>query len=927
MTEAQIIADLKSKGYTSVQAYAICKSRMKPKAQFGFGNPQMAQYQGAFGKDGIPYANADMFSTPQVQTAQYQGAFGASGIPYADPSMFTDTTQVESTSTQNTQEINKTVIDNPFGGVSLENALNYAGRGFREKDPWKAGIGTSLSLLKGSRNFLSGYGAGKVNREGYEDYIKNLNKDMTPNQAYQSGGKFKNSEVLAMNALTDNPFGNTNTEGGEFVKRTNGMVQPVIGEPHVKNGKKADGVDVKLNDGDKVLSDYIKLRPNDIKELKERYKIALKKGDTPAKALAKIETKIGLKKETEKLADSAEKLEKALKIKDPTSKELSIQTLENIIATQNEKIANLKQVSAVAFEDLFEMQEEQPKKDTSKLYDKNGKEVEDEEDDNMQMGGVYELASKFGISKERAKELVSMQMGGEQNEVPQEQIMQMVMQMLQEGASPEQVVQQLIQQGLPQDQAVQVVEMMIQQAQGQMEAPQEGMEMAQQGLTYEQIVAKNLAEGTNLNTPGLWTGQTATNFYTPYTNWENYLGRTPKDITTQEIYQKGITSDLNPQITKLIESGEMPLTNKHRELLRKSGVKNADKIIDYTTLSQEDKKKVGKDFIINGYIDNLAGHRGLAIQQGDLSQEEYAKLTGAYDKLTDKEGRQIYAKYDKDGKIQRDEKGNLTFYYPKKMGVAEKKVEPSKISENTTQIAEELDNTNQELGVENRVKRAMAFLPTDLRLPPSGVPPLLKSEVNLGRIEPIKQTVEPYLANQASQLYTAQEQLSATGLPPQIQQALQAQAFASNQMASNDAISKVEQFNAGQQFNADQFNIGQRAKEDITNEQFAQSYQDKMLGSIANTERDYRNYLIEGNLQNRASWKDIENANLLNANVENYQYTPGVGVDYIDNRAGDLSQKSALTPEQISNMSDEEYWNYVRLETARRKKKLANNQQ
>ena len=58
---------------------------------------------------------------------------------------------------------------------------------------------------------------------------------------------------------------NVNLEGNEFVMRNDGQVQPVVGDKHIENGKKADGVNAQLEDGDKVLSNYVKLKPNDIK--------------------------------------------------------------------------------------------------------------------------------------------------------------------------------------------------------------------------------------------------------------------------------------------------------------------------------------------------------------------------------------------------------------------------------------------------------------------------------------------------------------------------------------------------------------------------------------------------------------------------------------------------------------------------------------
>lgn len=56
------------------------------------------------------------------------------------------------------------------------------------------------------------------------------------------------------------------------------------------------------------------------------------------------------------------------------------------------------------------------------------------------------------------------QQGGEQAQ--QQQLMQQVAQMLQQGAQPEQVMQQLVQMGMPQEQAQQLIQMIMQQMQG-----------------------------------------------------------------------------------------------------------------------------------------------------------------------------------------------------------------------------------------------------------------------------------------------------------------------------------------------------------------------------------------------------------------------------------------------------------------------------
>ena len=142
----------------------------------------------------------------------------------------------------------------------------------------------------------------------------------------------------------------------------------------------------------------------------------------------------------------------------------------------------------------------------------------------------------------------------------------------------------------------------------------------------------------------------------------------------------------------------------------------------------------------------------------------------------------------------------------------------------------------------DRTQTVAPWLPQALRLAPSSLDPLAKEQVNLQRIEPVKLTTEPMLAEQERQRQTDVARVQATGLTPQQQEALLAQGLSSSQLASNDAIGKVEMANQQNQFQADQFNIGQTAKEDISNAEYRQDYQNKTLGSLNAYERDLRNF-------------------------------------------------------------------------------------
>lgn len=85
----------------------------------------------------------------------------------------------------------------------------------------------------------------------------------------------------------------------------------------------------------------------------------------------------------------------------------------------------------------------------------------------MQMGGVPEgapMPQEQQIPQGQPPMQQAPQQGGGGD--PMEEVIEMVMQAMQQGASPEQVVQSLVQQGIPQEQAVQVVQMVMQEMQG-----------------------------------------------------------------------------------------------------------------------------------------------------------------------------------------------------------------------------------------------------------------------------------------------------------------------------------------------------------------------------------------------------------------------------------------------------------------------------
>jgi hypothetical protein len=780
------------------------------------------------------------------------------------------------TNTPNQYANNRVNLISPDGGLSLDFALNYAGRGFGAKNPWQAGMGTGLSLLKGARNFLTGYGEGKENLRVAEE-MQDYQFDRPRNYVYgQSGGKIKNSDVLAQNAIVDEGQGNINMEGDEFVLRNNGQVQPVVGEPHVKNGKIADGVNATLNDGDKVISDYVKLKPADIKDLKERYDVSLKRGATFAQAQKKIDQKLGIKKLEDEKATILEKLEKAANIKDKNSQELSQNALLKSYGTINEKLGTLQGIRSEAADFIFERQERQPKKgDGTQIFDKNGKEVAQEGKEVYQQGGdfyISQLAKKHNIPLERAMELVKMQMGGEQEQGgQQEQVMQMVAEALQSGVSPEEILSQLLEMGVSKEEGAQLIQGVMQQ----MQAPQE-QQVAQSGVEYSEE-------------------ERATRLDDYFRNIKNLGYEGEKQIGKM---QDWVAENYPEQVTSyFLESGQ-PLTAKHIDLMKekykttfeKVGISSDKPSAKYT---EEEKKKLQEELF--SVMDSIEDSKGV--------KKDFL-LEGFKDNKWDWRFPMVKGKMTADVKPVQNNAQIQAGLIPQEPNTTPLKGEPT-LPQPTGAVAPQPRS-----GVKNIMSNFEPYIPLF-----GSIQPIAKQTADFNRLEPIKATVEPMLAEQERMRATETERIEQLGLSPQQQEALLASGLATSQNSANDAISKVEQWNAQNQFATDQYNAGASTKEQIMNNQYSADYQDKMMATLANLEESTRNQYRTQFLQGQSDRNYVTNLNKINTLSDQFAVTPN-GVEYLNNTGMPVQDNKVLN-KQLEEMTPEEreaykkYMNFV----------------
>lgn len=874
--QSQVAGSMQMGGAATVSPYAMNYPSLMNNFQE---SPYIGRPEPVMDFTGTPF-NTMNYADDLRSTQDYLG----SEYQFSDQPKRPRTTNLPVNTVPETQynDITRVNIPNLYGGVDLEGALAYAGQGFGSGNNFQGGLGAGLSVLKGARNFLTGYASGKESDRVKKDQFNDIYNSKINYQYAQQGKEVTNAEFLTGQYAVDEGSGNYNLEHGEFLRRSEtGEVQKVVGEKHIKNGKEAEGVNVNLANGDKVLSNYTKIPAKNVKELKERYDLSLRKGATFADAQKAYDKKLGIQKETDELTTLIEKYGKNSQVKDETTRRLNDVVLSKEIEGSKKKLDLLGSPQSMMFEDLFAIQEALPKRGNGELLDKNGKPLKDSDKNVAQQGGeIADLAQKFGISLERAQELLLMQEnnyqqeGGqpipeEQTQQPtQEQVMQFIAQALQGGTPPEEILQQLVANGIPQDIATQMIQGVIGQSQ---QAPQEEI-----AVEVEVPVAQ---QGTQAGF------SFATRYAPPITGY---------DVTGSSVIDADTLTGVE-EIQPYLGSGY--------------GAKMADveKTINLHNwyFDTEEKKKA---------------FREASKKQG--SQPEIREFQTAYNtelmKRAEKSGvpksevADIIEKVGFSDKGVQQVDGKFGAFTSTRPLYSFDKTKEGEVKTTVTPVETLQPNVEQR----NITKNVLPLMPQDLRLFPSSLDPLYKEQIALGRLDPTKLTTEPFLASQESQRQADVSRVQASGLSPAQQEALLSQQLASSQIASNDAIAKVEMANQANQAQVDQFNLGQRSKEDLTNLQFGQQYENQVLGGLNAYESALRNYYTQENLQNRQNYKDIEAVNLLNAQQDQYAYVPGQGVQFLNNRPTNLALPS-LPTDVYANMTPAQIEAYKQAEIAK----------
>lgn len=382
-----------------------------------------------------------------------------------------------------------------------------------------------------------------------------------------------------------------------------------------------------------------------------------------------------------------------------------------------------------------------------------------------QQGGKFEsLAKKYGISLERAQQL--MQEGGQtqQEQISPEQIITAFAEATQQ--DPNTIMQQL--QQMPPEEQQQALKAMMQQLQGGQEAMQQGGKIyAQEGYSFSTRATPKLAgyetDGTSILNQDVLSGVEE---FQPYTGkgYGAKMEDVEKTINTHSWYFD-TDKKKNDFRAAVVKEGRQPEVVAFQEAYNKELEKRAEKVGIPKTEIEGIKKQVG------------------------FSDKGVEKVDGLFGAFTST--RPLYNFSKKDGEIKIEAKTPEYNY-------------GETATQQTSQVAP--DNT---------------FGFTPYITPPSPRKGVILETATPPQYERAKRSFEAGQSALENQLEARRQQLAASGLNPMQQEALMANEAANTQEATNRNIASVEQFNAQNKaatanrqedanFKTNLFNIGQR---------------------------------------------------------------------------------------------------------------------
>jgi hypothetical protein len=299
-------------------------------------------------------------------------------------------------------------IPNPYGGVDLPSAANYLGQSIQNRDTMGTVV-SSLKLATGlGRNLMSGMGQQNRYNQQMGDFYKNLKNKRTPELNMEFGGQLdsyayggKKDEEMAtgeyMRGVSNENSEDYNAEieKGEYFQSNEGDISEVVGDTHAQGGEK-----IQMEKNDRVLSDKSTIGAKAAKMLTDKYGVTLKASNTYSDVLDKVKKKSKLNDLVKQEGEILKKISAQSEIKDATTRDFNLDILSKKKQEIAEQKSPIEEERKMMFDELFDMQEAAKPK------------VKEEVNSFANGGQLDNLAKEYGISIERAKELVQQYESG-----------------------------------------------------------------------------------------------------------------------------------------------------------------------------------------------------------------------------------------------------------------------------------------------------------------------------------------------------------------------------------------------------------------------------------------------------------------------------------------------------------------------------------
>ena len=642
------------------------------------------------------------------------------------------------------------------------------------------------------------------------------------NFLFQKGGT-KEREKVHKSLTGEYAFGidsennvNSELEDGEFLQDSNG-IKEVEGKKHSEGGEK-----MALEDGTRILSDYLKVGARNAKVLNDQFDLGVKGSDTYATVVEKFNKKSGLNKIKEELEEYIAKLDKQQQeTKDETTLALNTQYLTEEINEEFEKKKPLEAIREQVFDLTFKLQE------ASKPAEKNKEEFQTGGTMTYNGDTVIQLANKYGINPEKAKELIAKFQTGGLYDVPQDTRGNIYSPLnpnnpLFFGQVPQPITNQRVANAYEKEKYGYQKPNRDWKDFGELNKNEQASLLSDIGRVFPTLAEKFLKEGVPKNPSDF---QKAVN---------NHYETLKTDA--KKLYPEG-SEELNSFI-KSVDKEKFTVSSKAKDF--KGLVTDIDnKFGDYTST----RPNFAFDVLPKDVLTEVKN-------SGINTASELKQAFPDY-----------YKKYVEPKGLSSD--FWLDMVEPPKVNTpAQQQVTQAPASTSTAEGTKQKTNSN----------RGFLLLPDQTPMTPDSQMAHLKPNRRFETIDPVFISPERQLAEIARQQQNAYTNISM--LPDQQAAAAYSVVGANTAEASNKAISETVRANAAAQESANRFNAQVRQNEENTAWQDALNYERNTYLAKANTDQSWRNFYDRINAQQMNDWKYTEMLNRGNAMNPEVQYTP-----------------------------------------------------